>query len=180
MEASTVDREKKSKQYNPGEVAKILNQIAQNVTCRAEILDEFCEKFFGVNSFREMLHVFRTQGGVTAFTEQSKIKEIKTIGERKGFVRRYDRKKGFGFLAVEGEDFDAFVHHTDILMEGFRELEEDEEVTFELCHQVRMESGKETSGYVAKKVKLLYDDEDEVNEKDEGLADRPANPYERD
>jgi cold shock CspA family protein len=47
----------------------------------------------------------------------------------KGVCKWFDPKKGYGFLSREGER-DVFVHHTAIDMEGYRQLEEGDEVTF--------------------------------------------------
>jgi len=48
-----------------------------------------------------------------------------------GKVKWFNESKGFGF--IEGEDDkDIFVHYSAILGEGFRKLEEGEEVEYEL------------------------------------------------
>ena len=49
----------------------------------------------------------------------------------KGTVKWYNEKKGFGFLAQEDGD-DVFVHHTSIQGEGFKTLNEGQEVEFEI------------------------------------------------
>ena len=49
----------------------------------------------------------------------------------KGTVKWFNEKKGFGFLAQEGGD-DVFVHHTSIQGEGFKTLDEGQEVEFEI------------------------------------------------
>lgn len=47
----------------------------------------------------------------------------------KGFVKWFDSKKGYGFIA--GEDgVDIFVHQSDILMNGFRLLEAGQKVSY--------------------------------------------------
>jgi cold shock protein len=46
-----------------------------------------------------------------------------------GTVKWFDAEKGFGFIGTEGGDH--FVHHSDIVMEGYRELSEDDEVAFD-------------------------------------------------
>ena len=49
----------------------------------------------------------------------------------KGVVKWFNEKKGFGFLAQEDGD-DVFVHHTSIQGEGFKTLNEGQEVEFEI------------------------------------------------
>jgi CspA family cold shock protein len=49
----------------------------------------------------------------------------------RGKVKWFDRRKGFGF--IESEDgTDVFVHYSEIKSDGFRSLEEDQEVEFEI------------------------------------------------
>ena len=49
----------------------------------------------------------------------------------KGSVKWFNDSKGFGFIARENGE-DVFVHHTAILMEGFKTLSEGEQVEFEV------------------------------------------------
>ena len=49
----------------------------------------------------------------------------------KGTVKWFNKEKGFGFLTSE-DGADDFVHFTGIVGEGFRTLEEGQEVTFEV------------------------------------------------
>ncbi len=49
-----------------------------------------------------------------------------------GTVKWFNSEKGYGFLSVDGTDRDVFVHHTAIDMEGFRVLEQDQRVEFEI------------------------------------------------
>ena len=49
----------------------------------------------------------------------------------KGTVKWFNEKKGFGFLSREDGD-DVFVHHTSIQGEGFKTLNEGQEVEFDL------------------------------------------------
>ena len=51
---------------------------------------------------------------------------------QKGKVKWFNAAKGYGFLQVDGQDKDIFVHHTSIKADGFRTLNEGEEVEFEL------------------------------------------------
>lgn len=49
----------------------------------------------------------------------------------KGKVKWFDTKKGFGFIQSEDGN-DVFVHYTSIQTEGFKNLEQGQEVTFDL------------------------------------------------
>ena len=49
----------------------------------------------------------------------------------KGSVKWFNKEKGFGFITSE-EGKDYFVHFSGIVGEGFRTLEEGQEVTFEV------------------------------------------------
>ena len=59
-----------------------------------------------------------------------------------GTVKFFDDNKGFGFISMEGEDEDCFVHHSEIQMEGFKSLDEGDEVEFELTHNDRGPAAK--------------------------------------
>lgn len=48
-----------------------------------------------------------------------------------GKVKWFNSEKGFGFIEVEDGD-DVFVHFTAIQEEGFKALEEGQEVSFEV------------------------------------------------
>ncbi len=48
-----------------------------------------------------------------------------------GTVKWFNAEKGFGFISVQGED-DVFVHFSAINSEGFKTLEEGQEVTFDV------------------------------------------------
>ena len=49
----------------------------------------------------------------------------------KGTVKWFNDSKGYGFIE-QAEGNDLFVHFSEILSEGFRTLQEGEEVEFEL------------------------------------------------
>jgi cold shock protein len=48
-----------------------------------------------------------------------------------GKVKWFNNEKGFGFIEVEGGD-DVFVHFSAIQGDGFKSLEEGQEVSFEI------------------------------------------------
>ena len=49
----------------------------------------------------------------------------------RGQVKWFDQKKGYGFIAREDGD-DLFVHYSAINREGFKTLDEGDEVEFEI------------------------------------------------
>lgn len=49
----------------------------------------------------------------------------------RGTVKWFDTKKGYGFI-TDSEGREHFVHHSSIVMDGFRHLNEDDIVNFEL------------------------------------------------
>jgi len=49
----------------------------------------------------------------------------------KGKVKWFDNKKGYGFITPE-DGKDVFVHHTAIQGEGYKTLQEGQEVEFEI------------------------------------------------
>ena len=54
-----------------------------------------------------------------------------------GTVRFFDNEKGYGFIRLEGNPEDIFVHHREICMEGYRSLEAGDEVQFKIRHDSR-------------------------------------------
>lgn len=72
----------------------------------------------------------------------------------KGKVKWFSNVKGFGFIEKEGGG-DIFVHYSSIQKEGYKTLEEDDQVTFEVTqgekgvqatNVVRTAKAEKTSG----------------------------------
>jgi cold shock protein len=51
---------------------------------------------------------------------------------QQGTVKWFNNAKGYGFIQTEEGGEDVFVHHTAIVAEGFRTLNQGEKVSFEL------------------------------------------------
>ena len=49
-----------------------------------------------------------------------------------GKIKWFNASKGFGFIEVEGEE-DVFVHYSGLKMEGFKVVDEGDEVEFEIA-----------------------------------------------
>lgn len=52
-------------------------------------------------------------------------------GKQSGVVKWFNEKKGYGFITPNDGGKDVFVHHTGILMDGFRTLREGEKVEYD-------------------------------------------------
>ena len=48
-----------------------------------------------------------------------------------GKVKWFNEQKGFGFITPDDGSDDLFVHHTSIIAEGYRVLQEEQEVEYE-------------------------------------------------
>lgn len=55
----------------------------------------------------------------------------------KGKVKWFNAEKGFGFIVSE-EGKEVFVHYSSIMSDGYRTLNEGEEVTFEVVEGERV------------------------------------------
>jgi len=49
-----------------------------------------------------------------------------------GSVKWFNENKGFGFIEIDGQEKDVFVHHSAITMQGFRTLNEGQRVSFDI------------------------------------------------
>lgn len=54
----------------------------------------------------------------------------------KGFVKWFDNRKGYGFISYN-EDEEIFVHFTAIEEDGFKSLEDNQAVEFEVMEGTR-------------------------------------------
>lgn len=62
--------------------------------------------------------------------ETAKVVETESF---KGKVKFFNNKKSYGFITgVDGKDY--FVHYTGILMEGYKTLKENQEVSFSVLN----------------------------------------------
>ncbi|WP_028581301.1 cold-shock protein [Desulfogranum japonicum] len=64
-----------------------------------------------------------------------------------GKVKWFNATKGYGFIQMENETKDVFVHHSAIEMEGYRSLQDGDRVSFSVVQ------GKK--GLAAEGVKVL-------------------------
>lgn len=60
-----------------------------------------------------------------------------------GTVKWFNSEKGFGFIAPDGGGADVFVHYSEIDGSGFRSLDENQQVTFEVTQGAK---GPQASG----------------------------------
>ncbi len=63
---------------------------------------------------------------------------------KNGKVKWFDSTKGYGFITPSDEGKDLFVHHTSIVMDGYKTLAENQDVEYEI--------GESDRGVVAKNV----------------------------
>ena len=50
----------------------------------------------------------------------------------KGTVKWFNDSKGFGFITPEDNGEDLFIHHSEILTEGYASLKENQSVEYEI------------------------------------------------
>jgi CspA family cold shock protein len=48
-----------------------------------------------------------------------------------GTVKKFSNEKGYGFIKPDDGSDDVFVHHSNIQMEGYRALDEEQRVEFQ-------------------------------------------------
>lgn len=57
--------------------------------------------------------------------------DVENFQKARGKVKWFSDQKGYGFIARD-DATDVFVHHTAIMMDGFRTLRQGEDVLYEL------------------------------------------------
>lgn len=62
-----------------------------------------------------------------------------------GVVKWFNAEKGFGFITPDDGGKDVFVHYSEIQSSGFRTLEENQRVQFEIAQGAK---GPQASGVV--------------------------------
>lgn len=50
-----------------------------------------------------------------------------------GTVKWFNAEKGFGFISPDGGEPDVFVHHSQIQVNGYRTLDENQRVEFQVA-----------------------------------------------
>lgn len=61
------------------------------------------------------------------------FRDRKKMKTETGIVKWFNNEKGFGFITPESGGKDLFAHHTDIVGTGFKSLEENQRVSFEVA-----------------------------------------------
>ena len=67
---------------------------------------------------------------VKPFAEQTEGKSEMA----RGTVKWFSNQKGYGFITPDGGKKDVFVHHSSIMMDGYKTLTEGDIVTFEVTN----------------------------------------------
>ena len=62
-----------------------------------------------------------------------------------GTVKWFSAEKGYGFIARDNGNKDVFVHHSEIKMEGFRTLHENQRVEFTVTNGPKGDQAQEVT-----------------------------------
>jgi cold shock protein len=88
----------------------------------------------GRQSPREASPLALLENGQPATQRAGRVKDLR--GEEKvmtqGTVKWFNAEKGFGFISVDGGGADVFVHHSAIQTNGYRTLDENQRVEFDI------------------------------------------------
>mmetsp|Transcript_18220 Transcript_18220/g.37103 ORF Transcript_18220/g.37103 Transcript_18220/m.37103 type:complete len:123 (+) Transcript_18220:22-390(+) len=75
--------------------------------------------------------------GLRSPVSQQAVQMIEVGASCTGTCKWFDSSKGFGFIAVDGEESDIFVHQSEIYAPGFRSLADGERVEFKVSSDDR-------------------------------------------
>lgn len=56
-----------------------------------------------------------------------------------GTVKRFNKIKGYGFIAPDGSSNEVFVHFSEVQMSGYKELKEGQRISFTIAQGERGE-----------------------------------------
>ncbi len=77
-----------------------------------------------------------TSGALAFFTpgraEFLRTPPHKEIVLATGIVKWFNSEKGFGFIQQDGGGADVFAHYSNIVSQGYRELQQGQKVTFDI------------------------------------------------
>lgn len=59
----------------------------------------------------------------------------------KGVVKKFNKDKGYGFIKLE-DNRDVFFHYSELVMDGFKNIEDGANVEFELVNTERGDQAK--------------------------------------
>jgi CspA family cold shock protein len=96
----------------------------------AEFCDPTALTLEAAERFSWGLSVTRSAQGPPQWRVQAPIEELVSMAQ--GTVKWFNAEKGFGFIAQEGGGDDVFVHYSAIQMQGYKSLEENQRVEFEV------------------------------------------------
>lgn len=94
-----------------------------------------------------------------------------------GTVKWFDNEKGFGFIEVEGSEDDAFVHHSDIQVDGFATLQEGQRVSYELTETEKGPRAQNVRPVADEPVEEEPAEEEEEEETDFGSPGGNTSPF---
>jgi CspA family cold shock protein len=94
------------------------------------ILRKICFQQFGEPRRRRMRSAL--SGGLVIEVLRKSERSRDAMPAQQGTVKWFNNAKGYGFIQLEEGGEDIFVHHTAIVSEGYRSLNQGERVNFEI------------------------------------------------